>query len=247
MLTAHLDPNLDAASRRPEFIDRSVAWLVGTLGLQAGDRLIDLGCGPGLYASRLARHGLSVTGLDYSRRSIAYAVKQARALQLGITYRLQNYLELDEAQVYDAALLIFGDFCPLNPDQRALLLRNIHRALKPGGHFVLDVSTHLHHQRHSLGNAWRVEENGFWRAGLHLVLEQSFEYPEQDIFLNQVVIVEADGRLLIYRMWFQDYTPRRITAELENGGFAVESLWSDLAGTPYAPGGEWIGLVARKG
>jgi len=51
----------------------------------------------------------------------------------------------------------------------------------------------------------------------------------------------------VYRNWFQDYTPEAITAALEGQGFAVRGVWGDLAGTPYAPGTEWIGLVAEKG
>jgi len=73
MLKAHLDPKTDLASRCPETIDRSVAWIVETLGLCPGDAVLDLGCGPGLYAARLAQRGLRVSGVDYSRRSIDYA------------------------------------------------------------------------------------------------------------------------------------------------------------------------------
>src|SRR5512143_116208 len=65
MLQFHLDPNTDAASRRPETIDRSIQWMNDSLALKAGDSILDLGCGPGLYASRFARAGLHVTGVDY--------------------------------------------------------------------------------------------------------------------------------------------------------------------------------------
>ncbi|TFH01026.1 MAG: class I SAM-dependent methyltransferase, partial [Calditrichales bacterium] len=118
MLAAHLDPTMDRASRRPHIIDQSINLIINTLGLSAGDRLLDLGCGPGLYAVRFAGLGLQVTGVDYSQRSIDYAVQYARENQLDIAYRYQNYLELDETNCYDAALLIFGDFCPLAPAQR---------------------------------------------------------------------------------------------------------------------------------
>jgi hypothetical protein len=49
MLKAHLDPDTDAASRKPETIERSVAWMVDQLQLGRGSRFLDLGCGPGLY------------------------------------------------------------------------------------------------------------------------------------------------------------------------------------------------------
>lgn len=246
MLAFHLDPEVDAASRKPEIIDRSVEWITATAGLQTGATVLDLGCGPGLYASRLARMGFRVTGVDYSRRSIDYATSYAREHHLAISYRYQNYLELaDEAQ-YDAALLIYGDFCPLNPEQRARLLCNVHRALNPQGFFILDVSTRECRKRHGSRNGWRALESGFWKPGPHLLLESGFDYPERSIWLDQAIVIEESGKLSVYRMWFQDYTPQSITAELAAGGFVVESLWGDLTGVPYSESSEWIGLVTKR-
>jgi SAM-dependent methyltransferase len=246
MLAAHLDPDTDAASRRPEVIDRSVSWLIETLGLKAGDSVLDLGCGPGLYASRFAQAGFKVTGVDYSRRSIAYARQYAFENDLDIGYRYQNYLALNEVNQYDTALLIYGDFCPLNPGQRAVLLQNVHRALKPNGRFVLDVTTRENRKRTSNKNRWYAAESGFWKPGPHLVLEEGFDYPEQSIWLDQFTVIEADGKISVYRNWFQDYTPETITGELQQGGFCVEGLWADFTGQPYTPASEWIGLVTRK-
>jgi SAM-dependent methyltransferase len=246
MLATHLDPSTDLASRRPETIDRSVAWIVETLGLCPGDTVLDLGCGPGLYATRFAQLGLSVTGVDYSRRSIEYAAQYAREHKLDIRYRYQNYIELADAQQYNVALLIYGDFCPLAPAQRSQLLQNVHRALKPGGHFVLDVSTREHRKRHGSIKKWYIVASGFWKPGPHLVLEQGFDYPEQSLYLDQAIVVEENGALSVYRMWFQDYTRETITGELEAGGFAVQSVWSDLIGTGYTKDTEWIGVVAHK-
>ncbi len=246
MLAFHLDPNNDAASRKPETIDCSVAWIAASAGLHPGSTVLDLGCGPGLYASRLARLGLRVTGVDYSRRSIDYAAGYARDNGLDISYRYQNYLELTDEGQYDAAQLIYGDFCPLNPEQRARLLQNVHRALKPGGCFILDVSTRECRKRHGSRNGWRALESGFWKPSPHLLLESGFDYPDRFIWLDQAVVIEENGKLSVYRMWFQDYTPETITAELTAGGFTVESLWGDLTGAPYTEGSEWIGLVTRK-
>ncbi|MEI7849641.1 MAG: class I SAM-dependent methyltransferase [Chloroflexota bacterium] len=246
MLAAHLNPNLDAASRRPEIIQKSTDWIMQHLDLQAGDQVLDLGCGPGLYASQLARHGLRVTGLDFSQNSLNYAQKFAHENELKITYRCQNYLELTDQELYDTVLLIFGDYCPLSPDNRSKLLANVRQALKPGAHFVLDVSTPHLRRRVGLKNSWYAAENGFWKPGPHLVLEQGFAYSEQDIYLDQYTVIESDGKISVFRNWFQDFTPATIRAELEDNGFLVESLWGDLQGSLLEPASEWIGVVARK-
>ncbi len=245
MLAAHLDPEIDLASRKAETIDASVAWIVDMLNLQPGDKVLDLGCGPGLYSNRLAQLGLQVTGVDYSKRSIEYARIAADELGVEIEYRCQDYHALEAEAVYDAALLIYGEYCVFNPDQRRHLLSRVWAALKPGGHFVFDVTTpHLpsHQGDHT---KWQALETGFWREGPHLALTQGFDYPE-DIYLDQYLIIEPDGMLSVYRNWFQDFTRERITAALEAAGFSVQGVWSDLTGTPFNPESEWIGLAARK-
>jgi SAM-dependent methyltransferase len=245
MLAVHLDPNSDLASRRPEIIQRSVEWMVQALELQAGDRVLDLGCGPGLYAARLASYGLRLTGVDFSQNSIDYAETYAREHGLEIDYRCQDYLQLDEEAGFEAALLIYGDLCPLAPEKRRRLLANVRRALKPGGHFVLDVSTPGLRQRAGLKSGWHAAQGGFWKPGPHLVLEQGFAY-EQDVYLDQYIVIEEGGKISVYRNWFQDYTAPRIRAELEENGFAIQSLWSDLAGSVYESSSDWIGVIACR-
>jgi 2-polyprenyl-3-methyl-5-hydroxy-6-metoxy-1,4-benzoquinol methylase len=246
MLAAHLDSQSDLASRKPETIDASVAWIMGTLQLQAGDHVLDLGCGPGLYSNRLAQLGLQVTGVDYSNRSIEYARWSAEDLGLAIAYRCQDYLTLEDEGLYDAALLIYGEYCVFNPAQRRKLLANVRKALKPGGYFVFDVSTPNLPGHQGEHTEWQALETGFWRAGPHLVLSQRFEYPDEMIYLDQYLVIEADGTLSVYRNWFQDFEIEGIVREVEAAGLVVKSVWGDLTGEPYSAGCEWIGLVVEK-
>lgn len=245
MLATHLDPDLDAASRKPETIETTVAWIEDILGLTAGDTVLDLGCGPGLYAARLAERRLDVTGVEISPRSIAYAERYAQNHGLSIEYRCQNYLELTDVNRFDAVLLIFGDYCTFNPQDRRRLLNNVHRALRPGGHFVFDISTRQHRALAGVNNGWYASQDGFWRPVPHLVLEQGFDYPDEKVWLDQYIVIEENGEMAVYRNWFQDFDPEMITAELASGGFVVQSLWADLAGKTFHTESEWIGLVAK--
>jgi len=246
MLKVHLNPNIDAASRTHETIEQSVRWISEALALKTNDAVLDLGCGPGLYASRFARAGLKVTGVDYSRSSIDYAIRYAHEQKLDVQYRYQNYLELEDDGLYDAVFLIYGDFCPLDPRQRSRLLSNVRRALRPGGRFVFDVSTREHRKKHGNKKHWYAAESGFWKPSPHLVLEEGFDYPEQSIWLDQYTVIGEDGKISVYRNWFQDYTPETIIEELGQGSFSVESLWGDLTGIQYSSDSEWVGLIARK-
>jgi len=243
MLATHLDPNIEAASRRPEIIEKTVNWIVGRLGLRAGDTLLDLGCGPGLYCCRFAKRGLQATGVDFSENSIRYAREHDPATE----YICQNYLALEYAAQFAAVTLIYGDFCVLPDDKRQQLLGIVQRALKPRGYFVFDVSTRAHHQQDNNAPEWSVAGNGgFWSPRPHLVLEQHFDYPQNDVALAQYIVIEANGNLKVYRNWFHYYSAESIAAILENQGFAVKGIYADLTGAPYNPLAEWLGIVAQK-
>jgi SAM-dependent methyltransferase len=245
MLQAHLDPRHDAASRRPETIDRTAAWLAEVMRLRPGDRLLDLGCGPGLYCTRFAQRGVRVTGIDYSRRSISYARQQALSLGLPIDYICRNYLEIEFEQQYDAAVLIFGDICTLPDPDRDRLLSKIYRALVPGGRFAFDVMTPANRDVIAQPAAWAVEPAGFWRDVPYLLLEQTLEYPG-DIYLTRHFVLAESGDLAEYRIWNRLYSSGAATALAERFGFDVEWVGADLAGQPLGADCEWLGLLVRK-
>ena len=86
MLQVHLSQEHDWASRRFEKIDVHVDWIHHKLLSGRPVRILDLGCGPGLYTSRLARLGHECVGIDFSPASIAYAVATAERDKLQCTY-----------------------------------------------------------------------------------------------------------------------------------------------------------------
>lgn len=141
MLEAHLAANWDAASRRASFMDASVAWIAETIPPTTYPRLLDLGCGPGLYAERFEQAGYAVTGVDVSARSIAYAKQAAQEDDRKAVFYVADYLLLDLHSSFDFATLIYCDYGALSTEDRAELLRRAAHHLRPGGRFLLDVST----------------------------------------------------------------------------------------------------------
>ncbi len=246
ILATHLDPTVDLASRRPETIAATVHWIVDYLGLSPGARVLDLGCGPGLYCEALARRGMRVTGVDFSQSSIEYARGQAAAAGLAIEYLSGNYVATDFGGEYDAILLIFGDLCALADADRDRLLGRVAAALARGGAFVLDVTTPRRLVDAAAQSGWEAHTGpGFWRNAPHLVLTTVFAYPSEGVTVNQHVVIDADGEACVYRNWLRDYTEETLRALLAAHGLVVEGVFGDLTGTPVSADSLWLGAVGR--
>jgi len=245
MLNAHLSQEFDAASRQFAVIDREIENLIARGFFRTGDRVLDLGCGPGLYASRLCKRGMDVTGVDISRRSIEYALKQAGEHGQDITYVNGSFFDIGYSNEFDVAMQIYGEIGTFSDEKRDLLLSKIYEVLVPGGLLVFDVSTRQARVKEGAGNHWHIFEGGFWRPGKHIVLEEGFDYPEENVWLDQYIIIDEEC-VKVYRNWFHDYSLETILPVLEKAGFTVIQIWNDFTGTPFEDGGDWIALVARK-
>lgn len=246
MLEAHLNQTHDGASRKNAEIEKTVCHLVTSGFLKTGDRVLDLGCGPGLYSSRLCLEGMKVTGIDISRRSIDYARAQAERDGHDIDYICADFFNIDYEGIFDAVLQVYGEICTFSDEKRDMLLSLVRRALKDDGIFIFDVSTRELRMREGLKNRWYFSEGGFWRPGRHFVLEEGFDYPENDTWLNQYIIADEDGTVKVYRLWLHDYSLEIISRILEKNGFKVEQAWNSLSGELYRKGGDWIAIAARK-
>ena len=246
MLRYHLDGEVDLASRRTEFIERSFDWLTVKFGLSEASRVIDLGCGPGLYANRLARRGVQVTGVDISPRSIEYAREQAQRDVVAIDYRLGDYLEMDLEPGYDLVTMIMCDFCAFSPEQRGRLLRRAGDLLAPGGAFLFDVYSEAYYETWDEMAAFGEGlMDGFWSAQPYFGFQHTFRYDDEKVALERYLIVERE-RQSEYFNWFQHYSLESLTAEVESAGLIVEEAYGDVAGEPFDPSTPEFAVVVRS-
>jgi SAM-dependent methyltransferase len=247
MLKAHLDPDWEAASRQHRFIDASVDWIVEHTALPSRAKLLDLGCGPGLYTQRFAKRGFDVTGVDFSRRSINYAQEQAAKEGLSINYIYQNYLTLAFDGTFDLATMIYCDFGVLSDEEAKDLLKRVYTALNPGGLFLLDVFTPVRLKAFQDGERrWELSEAGFWRPVPYVALFSRYIYEEVETFVEQFVVMDQEERIEVYRNWNHCYSKQTITPLLESAGFKELFFATDVAGKAYSGDSETLCIVARK-
>lgn len=246
MLEAHLNPNWEAASRKHDFIDSSVEWIVKVAPNETYKKILDLGCGPGLYAERFAEKGYLVTGIDFSKRSIEYAKQQSREKSLGIEYIYKNYLDIEYKEEFDLITLIYCDFGVLSHKSREILLKKIYDAMKFGGKFIVDVFTPKNYEGKGESDTWYLNEGeGFWSSKTHLCIQSHYIY-EDDIRLNQYTIINEDGEANAYRVWDHYYTKHTIVEELKNAEFKNIEVFSDVSGNFYDEESKTMCIVVEK-
>jgi SAM-dependent methyltransferase len=246
MLAYHLNSDIDVASRRSAFIDRSVAWISSEFNVVSATRIADFGCGPGLYAAKLAGRGARVTGIDFSKNSIKYARTIAAGEQLSIQYVHQNYLDFETEDRFDLILMIMCDFCALSPTQRHEMLKKFHRLLQAGGAILLDVySLSAFEQREEAAFYERNQLNGFWSSEEYFGFLNTFKYEQEKVTLDKYTIIEIEKTSVIYN-WLQYFSPESLQKELGEAGFAVSSSYADVAGAPFDETASEFAVVARK-
>ncbi len=249
MLREHLDESHGAASRRAAERAAQLDWLWARLALAPGKRLLDLTCGPGLYAVALARRGVAVTGVDFGPASVAHARQLAEAQ--GVAERCA-FVEADvrdyepEEGGYDAALFLYGQLAVFPRDEAAALLAKAARALRPGGRLVVEL---LNAERIDRKDStwWFADDKGLWGETPFLHLgERRWDAAERASVERFTTLDLATGALSEIVLCDQSYEVDEMTALLRAAGFGGVEVYPAWDGLGLYDAGEWVVYLCER-
>lgn len=249
MLREHLDESHGAASRSSKERTLQLNWLWDKLQLQPGGKVLDVTCGPGLYATDLAARGCHVTGVDFGPASIAYA------RQLAATRQLEDRCQFVEADVrtvdysghdFDAALFLYGQSTVFTRAETAALLAMVARSLRPGGKLCVEI---LNQDRIDKRNNrwWYTDDTGLWGDAPYLHLGERFWYEDEKLVLERFHILHLEtGQLDEIQLCDQSYAVAEMEEMMLEAGFTAVSVypaWDNLALYDL---NEWVVYVATR-
>lgn len=244
MLDVHLSQQHDGASRRFAIIDDHVVWIHQQVLGGRPSRILDLGCGPGLYSCRLAKLGHTCRGIDFSPASVDYAESTAKAEGLSAQFTLGDLRTTPFGGGYDLAMQIYGEFNVFRPDQARELLRRAYDALNCGGLLLLEVSS-LAGLREELAQpaSWYSSNGGLFSAVPHLVLSDVHWDDATGTKTVRHFAIDETGSVEKCAVTYQSYTDDQYRAVLTEAGFADCERLAGL-GSHVKPG--FFCLLATK-
>ena len=192
-------------------------------------KLLDLGCGTGRLCAHFAAKGFECVGVDLSDQMLAKARDDAP----DATFLKANLVELADVaeRSFDYAACLFSTLGMVRgADNRAKVIANAFRVLKPGGQFVLHV-----HNSYFRGLGWK-------RVAVQRLKTLFGTATAGDITMPQAY---GGAPLTLHH-----FTRREVTRLLESVGFAVKEVRAiDERGEP-ARGSRvygWLLLGERAG
>ena len=208
-----------------------VAFLVDELGLEPGDRVLDVGCGPGRHARALGERGIRVHGVDISQAFVDLARIDAPE---GVTFERGDARALRFDEEFDAVIsLCQGAFGlaaggphldrvegPVTPagllpgasaaDPDASVLDGMARALRPGGRLAVSAFSAYFQVRF-------LEETDSFDA-------------DGGVNHERTTLKSPTGEEATHDLWTTCFTPRELRLLAARSGLDVRDIWSVTPG-----------------
>jgi SAM-dependent methyltransferase len=220
-----------------ERTDAEVALWVRLLELDSPLRILDLACGFGRHANRLAALGHSVTGVDVMPGFLEMARHQANAMGVQVDYRQGDMRELSLDAEFDRVLLLFTSFGYFGDDENLQVAGNMARALKPGGLLGFDIPNRDVMAGEPPASPV-IDKNG------DLIINRLSFDVHTGRFHNRRIIVR-DGVRKDKPFSIRLYNAQEINALLGSVGLEVNKLLGD-DGQPLSAQSRRLMVIARK-
>lgn len=249
MLREHLDDAHGAASRAADERAMQIAWLWKRLDLAPGARVLDVTCGPGLYAVELARRGALVEGVDFGPAAVAYARDLAKAE--GVAARC-NIVKADVRgrdfgrERFDAALFLYGQLAVFPREEAQQLLERIAAALRPEGRLCVELLNQQHVDREESA-WWFTGEGALWGDAPFLSLGERFWYEEEQLSCERYYTLHLEtGELDEILLCDQTYAVEKMVEMMRRAGFGAVEVHPAWDGLDLYDAKEWIVYLAQK-
>ncbi len=208
-----------------EQLGREVDFIEDSLGVERGGAVLDLACGTGRHAIDLAHRGYEVVGFDLSLAMLARAGEDAQDRDAKLNFMQGDMREMTFDAQFDGVYCWNTSFGYFEEDRNAQVIDRVHRSLKAGGLFLLDVVNRDFLIRQSPSLVW------FEGEGCVCMDEMSVDFITSRMKIKRTMMLD-DGRSREIEYSIRVYSLYELGKILHEHGFRV----CEVSGRVATPG-----------
>ncbi|MGZ4235825.1 MAG: GNAT family N-acetyltransferase [Solirubrobacteraceae bacterium] len=218
--------------------DAEAKLVARLLSVEPGMWVLDVPCGEGRIAGRLARLGCEVVGVDYTEPWIELARRQYPEA----TFHHGDMRSLQYEDEFDAVLNWFTSFGYFDRPTNDRVLASFARALRPGGRLLLEVH-----------NPWRLQQLIAAAGGSTAyvvdrdgdMMADRATYDRETGTSRTERFIVRDGRLSRLEFTLEQVPAPDLVNRLRSAGFASVELFGE-GGSAFQPGSRRLIALAHK-
>ena len=248
MLREHLSQRYDSASRRKNLISKQVDWIHRSVLSSQPAKILDLGCGPGLYACQLAALGHDCDGIDFSPASIEFAKEETARLDLTCRFKQADFIFAEYGSEFDLVMMVFSELNTFELDDIDTILKKSIDSLARG---VKGCNRMPSKYRISSAvpqpSVWYSEKLGVFSDDPYLCLTESF-WDEESVSAVEryFVITGSDDGVQQYINRTRAFEEKDYIQMLEDAGFTGIIFHPSLTGSSSQQLDGMFVIIAEK-
>jgi SAM-dependent methyltransferase len=206
----------------------------------SGRRVLDMCCGPGRHSVPLAKKGLQVTAVDLSPFLLDVARSRAEKEQVEIEWIRDDMRYFCRDAAYDLIINLYTSFGYFQAkEEDILVLKNIHRSLRPGGTCVLELVA----KEWIAGNIAEALVHDLSDGAI--LVERPKVVDDWTRIDNQWIYIR-DGQAKTFKFSHTIFSGQEMRQGMERAGFSSVELFGSLHGDEFGPEAQRLVVVGRK-
>ncbi|MDI6860881.1 MAG: class I SAM-dependent methyltransferase [Caldisericia bacterium] len=223
--------------QREELTLKQVNFIINSLSLKKGMKILDLGCGIGRHIIELGKRGFFGVGVDFNEKYIDIANKLKEGLQ-NVNFIKMDMREISFLEEFDAVLSMWTSFGYFSDEENLSLLKKINQSLKCGGKFLLDIENIFYMLKNLPKERWE-------REGDFYILERNeLNYKISRLKTERVIIKE--GTIKTYTRIYRIFTLKEIEHYLNKSYFKILNIYGGYDGEEYSNQSKRLIVISEK-
>ena len=206
-------------------IAAEVDFIEDSLGVAKGGAMLDLACGTGRHAIELSRRGYGVVGYDLSLAMLARAADEAQDRDQKLNFVQGDMRDMVFEDTFDGIFSWCTSFGYFDEEKNTQVVTKVHRALRQGGQFLLDVANRDYIIRQAPSLAWYEGE------GCVCMDEMQVDWITSRMRVKRTMMMD-DGRTKELEYSIRLYALHELGKLLHDCGFRV----CEVSGRSTTPG-----------